>query len=162
MAACEKGVALCVKTADCVPVLLADRNLKAVAAVHAGWRGTSLEIVSRAVAFLGEKFGIEKEDILAAVGPAIRQCCYEVDAVVHDAMAGPAKRFFQQTGRQGKWKLDLPGVNRHQLMQAGVPPQNISDAGLCTACSTDMFFSHRSEKKTGRQINFIMIENKRS
>lgn len=163
MAAREKGIALCVKTADCVPVLIADRNLKAVAAVHAGWRGTSFGIVSRAAAFLGEKFGIEKRDILAAIGPAIGQCCYEVDSVVRDAMSGAARdMFFRDGGTEGRWKLDLPGLNRHQLLEAGVPPENISGSGLCTACRTDLFFSHRAEKRTGRQINFIMIENKRS
>lgn len=158
VAACEKGIALCIKTADCVPVLLADRKLKAVAAVHAGWRGTSLEIVSKAAAFMIEKFGIETKDLLAAIGPAIGPCCYEVDSVVFDAMAGAAAQFFKQTSEQGKWKLDLPGVNRSQLLNLGIPPGNISGSGLCTACRTDIFFSHRAEKKTGRQLNFIMIE----
>lgn len=160
MACCEKGIALCIKTADCVPVLLADRNLKAIAAVHAGWRGTSLRIVAQAAAFLCEKFTVDQRDILAALGPAIGPCCYEVDSVVHDAMTGPAEQFFKQTGRPGKWKLDLPGVNRGQLLEMGIPPENISSSGLCTACRTDMFYSHRAEKKTGRQLNFIMLENK--
>ncbi len=160
MAACERGVALCIKTADCVPILLADRNLKAVAAVHAGWRGTSLQIVSKAAAFICENFGVKREDLLAAIGPAIGPCCYEVDSVVYDAMAGIAADFFEQTGEMGKWKLDLPGVNRSQLLNTGIPPGNISSSGLCTACRTEMFYSHRAEKKTGRQLNFIMIKNK--
>lgn len=160
MAAREGGVALCIKTADCVPVLLADRNLKAIAAVHAGWRGTSLQIVSKAAAFLFENFGVSRGDLLAAIGPAIGPCCYEVDSVVFDAMAGDAVQFFKQTGEQGKWKLDLPGVNRSQLLKMGIPPENISSSGLCTACRTDLFYSHRAEKQTGRQLNFIMIKNK--
>jgi len=157
MAACEGGIALCVKTADCVPVLLADRNLKAIATVHAGWRGTSLQIVSEAAAFLFENFGVSRGDLLAAIGPAIGPCCYEVDSVVFDAMTGAAGEFFKQTGKQGKWKLDLPGVNRSQLLKMGIPPENISSSGLCTSCRTDLFYSHRAEKKTGRQLNLIMI-----
>lgn len=160
VASSEKGIALCVKTADCVPVLLADRNLKAVAAVHAGWRGTSLQIVSKMAAFLCEKFGVGSTELLVALGPAIGPCCYEVDSVVREAMSGPAEQFFQQTGKHGKWKLDLPAVNRSQLINVGLPPENISSSGLCTACRTDLFYSHRAEKKTGRQLNFIMIENK--
>jgi len=154
----KRGTAFCIKTADCVPVLLADRHLRAVAAVHAGWRGTSLEIVSKTATFMIEKFGIEKKDILAAIGPAIGPCCYEVDSVVHDSMAGAALNFFRKTGQKGKWKLNLPGINRGQLLDMGIDPGNISVSGLCTACRTDIFFSHRAENETGRQLNFIMIE----
>jgi hypothetical protein len=103
---------------------------------------------------------VSRGDLLAAIGPAIGPCCYEVDSVVFDAMAGAAVQFFKQTGKQGKWKLDLPGVNRSQLLNMGIPPENISSSGLCTACRTDLFYSHRAEKKTGRQLNFIMINNK--
>lgn len=162
MVSCGKGLALCVKTADCVPVLLADRNLKAVAAVHAGWRGTSLQILAKCAAFLFENFGVRRQDLLAAIGPAIGSCCYEVDSVVYDEMAGSAEGFFKKTGEKGKWKLDLPGVNRGQLLNMGIPPENISCSGLCTACRTDMFFSHRAEKKTGRQLSFITLANKRT
>lgn len=159
-ASCEKGIALCIKTADCVPLLLADRNLKAVAAVHAGWRGTSLQVAAEAAAFLSNNFGVDRKDLLAAIGPGIGPCCYEVDSVVYEAMAGRAAQFFQQAGQHGKWKLDLPGVNRSQLLNMGIPPENISSSGLCTACRTDLFYSHRAERKTGRQLNFIMLENK--
>jgi len=159
---CEQGLTLCVKTADCVPVLLADRNLKAVAAVHAGWRGTSLQIAAKCAAFLFENFGVRRQDLLAAIGPAIGPCCYEVDSVVYDEMARSAAAFFKETGEKGKWKLDLPGVNRSQLLNTGIPPENISCSGLCTACRTDMFFSHRAERMTGRQLNFITLANKRT
>lgn len=157
----ETGIALGIKTADCVPVLLADRNLQAVAAVHAGWRGTALQIVSKAAAFLVDNFGIREEDLLAAIGPAIGPCCYEVDSSVREVMAGvPGEEFFRKSSKTGRWKLDLPGANRNQLLKSGIAPENISGSGLCTACRTDTFFSHRAEKKTGRQLNFIMIRNK--
>lgn len=153
----RRGVALCIKTADCAPVLLADAGLSAIAAVHAGWKGTSLQIAFKAAVSLMEKFGVRPENILAAVGPAIGPCCYEVDSVVRDAMRGTPGSGLFETCAPGKWKFDLPGANREQLLQAGIPRGNISLSGLCTSCRRDMFYSHRAERQTGRQLNFIMI-----
>ena len=153
-----RGIALCIKTADCTPVLLADRELKAVAAVHAGWRGTSLQIARKAAQMMCESFGIDPAGLLAAIGPSICSRCYEVDSPVRDAMTGvPGEDLFVPCG-PGKWKFDLPGANRLQLLKAGVPESSIFLSGLCTACRTDLFFSHRVERRTGRQLNFIMID----
>lgn len=153
-----RGIALCIKTADCAPVLLADRELKAVAAVHAGWRGTSLQIAGKAAQAMFDSFGTDPACLLAAIGPSICSCCYEVDSPVRDAMTGvPGEELFVPC-RPGKWRFDLPGANRLQLIKAGVPESSIFLSGLCTACRTDLFFSHRAERRTGRQLNFIMID----
>lgn len=153
----ERGMAVCVKTADCAPVFLADRDGSAVAAVHAGWRGTSLGIAGKAALFMMGHFGMKGKDLVAAVGPSICRCCYEVDSVVRDAMRGlPGQDLFVPCGAE-KWKFDLPGANRLQLVRAGVPEGNIFLSGLCTSCDTGRFFSHRAEGRTGRMLNFLMI-----
>ncbi len=151
-----RGIALCIKTADCAPVLLADRELKAVAAVHAGWRGTSLQIARKAAAInVSNLSGSIRQDLLAAIGPAICSCCYEVDSPVRDAMTGvPGEDLFVPCG-PGKWKFDLPGANRLQLLKAGVPPESsIFLSGLCTACRTDLFFFAPGGAPDGKAAEF--------
>lgn len=154
------GVVLCVKTADCVPVLLADGKKKVVAAVHAGWRGTARGIAGKAVRIFRERFASVPEDLWAAIGPAIGPCCYEVDDKVrrefenHPGIEKPLK----PAAKKGHWMLDLALANRLQLEAAGVSAGQIGAAGVCTSCRRDAFFSHRAEgETTGRQLNFIMI-----
>jgi len=156
------GVALSVKTADCVPVLLVDGKKKVVAAVHAGWRGTALGIAGKAVRIFRECFASKPEDLWAAIGPAIGPCCYEVDDKVwlefndHPGIEKPLK----PATKEGHWMLDLSLANQLQLEAAGVPTGQIGVAGICTSCHRDAFFSHRGEgETTGRQLNFIMIRD---
>lgn len=154
------GVAIGIKTADCAPVLLLDRRNRAIAAVHAGWRGTALGIAGKAVRVMAERYRTRPEDLSAVVGPSIGPCCYEVDGPVFDALSGgdDAGRFLRPGARQGRWMLDLPLANRLQLEREGVPPGRISAAGLCTCCRPDLFFSHRRDgEKTGRHLNFILL-----
>ncbi len=154
------GLAVGVKTADCVPILLADRVKCVVGAVHAGWRGTSLGLAGKTVQALRERFSSRPHDILVAIGPAIGPCCYEVDEAVSHAMisscgAAPELRPAQKVGR---WMLDLPAVNRRQIEELGVPAENISSSGICTSCREDLFYSHRRDgNRTGRHFNFIMV-----
>jgi YfiH family protein len=155
------GLIIGIKTADCVPILLVDQVKRVIGAVHAGWRGTSLGIAARAVHVLMNRFSSRPEDILAAIGPAIGACCYQVDERVLLSRKGDPDwgSAFQGCEEKGKWMLDLPLANRLQLMKAGIPPGNIVSAGFCTACRTDFFFSHRAEKGgTGRQLNFIVLK----
>lgn len=155
------GVALGIKTADCVPVLLVDRVKRVIGAVHAGWRGTSLQIVAKAVRAMEKRFSSSTADILAAIGPAIGPCCYQVDEQVFSAAKEDKDWMsaFRECSEKGRWMLDLPLANRTQLLRAGVPGENISSAGICTSCRTDLFFSHRAENgRTGRQLNFIFLE----
>ena len=154
------GLALCILTADCVPVLVADPARRIVAAVHAGWRGTALNISGQVVTLLRERFGSSTRDIRAAVGPAIGPCCYEVDDAVRAAMDRHPGRdaIFTKQKEPGKWRLDLALANRLQIEAAGVTGGNIQVANLCTSCRRDLFYSHRGEGgKTGRLLNFIMI-----
>jgi hypothetical protein len=157
------GIALGIKTADCVPVFLVDRMKQAIGAVHAGWRGTAQGIAGKAVDALRESFSSRPEDILAAIGPAIGPCCYEVDDRVFRAMplAGGGAPFFRPGSGAGRWMLDLAAVNRRQLEEKGSPSANISAAHLCTSCLPDRFFSHRRDGgQTGRHVNFILLRDR--
>lgn len=153
------GLALVVSTADCLPILIHDPVHRAVAAVHAGWRGTAKRIAARAIAAMSETYGTDPSDCRAAIGPGIRRCCFEVDAAVTEAVAAalPHWTAHATANRPGHWLLDLAGVNRALLEDAGVLPGRIEDVGLCTSCRNDLFFSHRAEKgRTGRMMNFIL------
>ena len=135
--------------ADCVPVLLADHKTGVIGLAHAGWRGTAAQIAKKTVAAMQETFGVQPENILAAIGPSIGECCYEVDDVVRSQMGEYANCFTEKCN--GKYWLDLWQVNRQQLMEAGVALSNISTAGICTNHNPELFCSYRYENgKTGR------------
>jgi len=156
----KPGVAIGIKTADCAPVLLYDSRRQAIAAVHAGWRGTAQGIAGKAVRVMGERFSTRPEDLSAVIGPSIGPCCYEVDEPVFEAMSlqDKADRVLRPGGRAGRWMFDLPLANRIQLEREGLPPGQISAAGFCTCCRRDLFFSHRRDgEKTGRHLNFILL-----
>lgn len=133
-----------VRTADCVPVLLADREGRAAAAVHAGWRGTAARVVQEAVRALS-RHGVPARRLLAALGPAILPCCYEVGADVAGAVVAASEGAGGATSRAGRRSLDLQAANRAQLVAAGVPTEAIHLARLCTACRRDLFFSYRRD-----------------
>jgi polyphenol oxidase len=142
-----EGSVVAVKTADCIPVLLVDPVHRAVAAVHAGWRGTEAGIVGRAIGGMQERFGSNAADLHAAIGPGIGKCCYEVGPEV-------AQRF----GEQGRAFLDLPAINRSQLLGAGVTADRIYASNLCTQCRPDEFHSYRRDKEAaGRLYSFVGI-----
>jgi hypothetical protein len=156
LAARDPGAVLAMHCADCVPMLLADPVTRAVAAVHTGWRGTAVGASASAVRTLVRAFGSRPADLVAAVGPAIGPCCYEVDAPVVQAFAGWPWRHEVLTGdRDSRWRLDLWEANRRQLVDAGVRPGAVAVAGLCTACHADLFFSHRRDRRTGRMAGLI-------
>ena len=141
------GGVVAVKTADCIPILLVDERLRAVAAVHAGWRGTAARIVSEAVAAMGRRFGTRAPDLHAAIGPGIGKCCYEVGAEVA-----------AQFGGQGRGHIDLADANRRQLEEAGVTGRRIYASNLCTMCREEEFFSFRRDQDaTGRMYSFAGI-----
>jgi len=154
------GVPIGIMTADCVPLLLADRKRHVVGVIHAGWKGTALAIAASAVSVFMETFSSAPEDILAVIGPAIGPCCYEVDDLVFHYFDGTRgeKVFFTDGQKEGTWMLDLSFANRSQLQRAGIPRDNIFSADICTSCRHDTFFSHRGEAgDTGRQLSFIML-----
>jgi YfiH family protein len=147
----EPGVVVGIRTADCVPVLLADPSTHAVAAVHAGWRGSAQNIVSAAVDELVTRFGTHAQDLHAAIGPGIGVCCYEVSPDVAQQF-GPW--IPEYSGALAPMRIDLARVNAIQLARAGVT--NIWTAGECTFCSADRYFSFRRERQhAGRMMSFI-------
>jgi polyphenol oxidase len=159
------GVLLGVKTADCVPVLLADARRGACAAVHAGWRGTLAEIVRHALARMREEFGTDPAEVRAAVGPAARACCYEVGPEVVEAFRAKladADSLFAPT-RDGHALADIQLANRRQLVASGVAAARIHTLPLCTICRPELFFSYRRDKKlhgrTGRLLSVIGLRN---
>ena len=155
-----RDLALVVTTADCLPLLIHDPVRGAIAAVHAGWRSTAKRIAARVLESMATAYGTEPGDCRVAIGPGIRRCCFEVDAPVVDAMMAALSSWAEHTVATGpgRFHLDLAGVNRAILIGAGVHPDRIADVGLCTACRTDLFFSHRAEKpRTGRMMNLILL-----
>ena len=182
----EPGLLLTVRIADCLPLLLVDSRRGVVAAVHAGWRGALARVIEKAVGDMRRAFGSDPQELIAAAGPSIRACCYDVGEDVVEAFHGSfaqADGFFRPlpdrsaaaTDRYSilflsayppghapehapAARLDLTAVARDQLTSAGVNPANIFVAEYCTACRTDLFFSHRREGgQTGRQAAVIGI-----
>lgn len=152
------GVLLGVKTADCVPVLLGDTRSRAVAAIHAGWRGTLALIVAKTIERMREQYGTRAVDIRAAIGPAARGCCYEVGTEVIDAFreSFPGGEEILTQTRAGHALIDLQRANREQLIAAGVLSERIHVAPLCTMCRTDLFFSYRREKSQQGRVGRLM------
>jgi YfiH family protein len=149
------GVYLTIRTADCVPVLLADERVHAIAAVHAGWRGTAQTIVQAAVRELRERFGSRPEDLFAAIGPSICAGCYEVGPEVASQFV---EWFPERVDLAGRTKLDLAETNRRQLIQAGVDPARTFSGAPCTSCQPAEFHSWRRDHvKTGRLVSAIAI-----
>jgi YfiH family protein len=156
----ERGIAIGVETADCVPILLLDPVVPAIAAVHAGWRSTVQKIVQKAVRTMQHRFGSDPSRMIAAIGPAIGPECYEVD----EPVMGPVRTtfaFWEEVAApraNGRWSLDLVKLNRLELVQAGLAEGNVHAAGMCTACRLDLFYSFRAEGRTGRMLSVIMLK----
>ena len=141
------GSVIAIKTADCMPILLVDGRHRAVAAVHAGWRGTAAKIVAAAVDAMRARFGTLAGDLHAAIGPGIGQCCYQVGPEV-------AARF----GEQGRAHISLSDANRTQLLTAGVTRERIYASNLCTMCLAEEFHSFRRDReRAGRLHSFVGI-----
>ncbi|MGH9573537.1 MAG: peptidoglycan editing factor PgeF [Candidatus Acidiferrales bacterium] len=181
----EPGVLLIVQNADCVPILLADTKRRAIAAIHSGWRGTVQRIAQKTLGRMQMEFGTRPRDVVAAIGPCIAQSCYEVGSDVarqFHAQFADGREWFDgpfdalasgendpnwlpwltmrppgHPPRPPTVQLDLVAANRAILVEAGIPPANISASGFCTACRLDLFFSYRRERITGRMMAAIAI-----
>ncbi len=176
------GLLLGVQTADCVPIILVDPKKRAVATIHAGWRGTLARILEKTVGELHSNYGSNPSDLLAAIGPSIGPCCYEVGAELVTQFASQfadSPDYFDEprTGEEPnplQWlnmmppghqpppknvHLDLRKANRSQLLAAGLSEKNIFSSGLCTACHPDLFFSYRKQgPRSGRLLSAIGIK----
>ena len=141
------GIALAIRTADCLPILIADSRNRAVAAVHAGWRGVVSEIAPKAIQAMHDQFGSKPEDLLVAIGPGIGPCCFEV---------GPEVSI--QFGLEGRTKVDLIETTCRQLGRNGVSEGQISTSGLCSFCDPSLFESYRRDREAaGRMIALIRV-----
>ncbi|MGQ9647024.1 MAG: peptidoglycan editing factor PgeF [Thermodesulfobacteriota bacterium] len=150
------NILLGILTADCIPIFVADRRKKVIAAIHAGRQGTALCITPKVLKKMKQEFGCLSQDLLVVLGPSIRSCCYEID---EKAYAPEWEPFSIPTG-VGKWKVDLARINIAQIEKEGVREEQIFWIDLCTGCHQDLFFSNRKEGKTGRQLSFIGIKEK--
>jgi len=149
------GLAMAMRTADCLPILLADPEHRAVAAVHAGWRGTAARIAERTIERMGEVYGTKPERVRAAIGPGIGKCCFEVGPEVARAFSD---WHAELAGTEQKHLLDLVDINQRQLKGTGVLEENISHSALCTMDRTDILYSFRREReKAGRMLAWIGI-----
>jgi len=179
------GVLIAVKTADCIPVIAIDPVRRAVGTFHAGWRGTAQRIVEKGIGEMRRQFGSDPKDILVAIGPGIGVCCYQVgDEVIEQFRSQFAyadeliEEVFDSHSLHTKYPLlflnqrapghgempkvphlDLVKANMRQAIDAGVPEKNIEALKLCTACRTDIFFSHRKEHVTGRMMAAVGIKS---
>lgn len=178
----RSGLLLGVQTADCVPILLVDARNRSIAAIHAGWRGTLARLAVKTIGQMQMHFKTKPAGLLAAIGPSIGGCCYEVGTEVaiqfHSQFADAPEWFDEfRTGDEPnpiQWLnmmppghqpppknvlLDLKKANRAQLLAAGLRPQNIFVSGLCTACHPDLLFSYRKQgPQSGRHLSVIGIE----
>lgn len=153
-----RGAVLGIQTADCVPILIADRKGEVVAAVHAGWRGTAAGIAHRTVKLMVAKYGVDPSDLTAVIGPHNAVCCYEVGDDVIDVMNGAMNGadLFVRRPDWAKPHFNQALANTKQLREAGVPEDRILVSNLCTQCRADLFFSYRRDgKNTGRLLSII-------
>lgn len=145
----ETGVTLVTYYADCTPLFFVDAVTHAVGLAHAGWRGTVGRIGEKVIEKMGACYGTKPENIIAAIGPAISVCCYEVDepcAAEFLALNDLDSSLFVFPKGSGKYMLDLLEANRQILLSAGVPAENITVSDLCTNCNSDLLWSHRATK----------------
>jgi len=149
----QPGLMLAIRTADCLPILMADPVTRAIAAVHAGWRGTALEIVPKTMERMQERFGSRPEDLVVVVGPGIGGCCFEVGPEV----AAQFSRFFpERSDFSGRMKVDLVATTRRQLGRNGGTVGQFDASGLCTVCRSDLFHSYRRDREAaGRMVTAI-------
>jgi YfiH family protein len=143
-----------IQTADCLPIFVVDQKRRVIAAVHAGRQGTALHITAKVIEKMEREFGCSSKDLLIAIGPSIGPCCYEIDERVFDSDWKP----FSVSKGNGRWMLDLGQTNIAQMKGRGVEEKQISWINLCTCCRSDLFFSYRKKRRTGRQLSFIGIK----
>lgn len=153
-----KGLCIGVSTADCIPVLLYDAANHAVCAVHAGWRGTVMRIVQKAIVEMNAVFGTDAAALKAVIGPGISLDSFEVGDEVYDKFYAAGFDMQRISCRKEKWHIDLPGCNRMQMMESGVTDGNIYSCGICTYKNANDYFSaRRLGAESGRIFSAIYL-----
>jgi polyphenol oxidase len=153
-----ENCALAVQTADCLPIIIADPQNMVAAVVHSGWRGTLARILQKTIEAMEREFGSDPAQLVAAIGPGIRSCCFEVGEEVADLFKKEFAGFLANPieERPGKFLVDLPKALKLQLKNSGIQPENSHDIGVCTRCNANEFFSYRAEgQSSGRMMAII-------
>ena len=150
----QRGFALGILTADCLPILINASLKGVVGAVHAGWRGTSLRIVQETLLAMEKFFNVKVDEVKVALGPSIGSCCYQVDDKVLKPMK---KNLTEEMVPVRNRMLDLTRINHDLLLEMGIKRESVECINLCTSCREDLFFSYRRDRLTGRQLSFIML-----
>lgn len=144
----EKEIVLTTFYADCVPIYFLDPIKKVVAMAHSGWRGTVKEIGAKTVLKMVRDYGCDRKNILAGIGPSIKNCCFEVEYPVVEEFENnleySPKFIFKDFEKEGKFKIDLQGIIQETLINSGVLKENVENSGICTKCNPELFFSHRN------------------
>jgi len=148
------GLLVAVKTADCIPLLMVDPVHRAVAAVHAGWRGSARKIATRAIGEMEAKYGTRPQDLHVAIGPGIGKCCYQVGPEV---AAEFAEYGLELCDSAQPVHLDLGEINCRQVAACGVDPSRTYLAGLCTMCNQDFHSFRRDRQRAGRMLSVVGI-----
>ena len=153
----NKEQAIYLNFADCTPVIIYDPIKQIGAVSHAGWRGTAGNIASKTVEKMKEEFGSNPQDLKCAIGPAISFCCYNVGEEVLEKVKMTVKNFDRLSEiREGNIYIDLKGINKQQLIEVGVKPENIDVCPYCTVCNNDLFFSYRNENATTNRHSAVI------
>lgn len=153
----NKEQAVYLNFADCTPVIIYDLERKIAAVSHAGWRGTAANIVSKTIQKMVEEFGSNPANSKCAIGPAISFCCYNVGEDVYRELAKTVRDFSGLSEiRQGNIYVDLKGINKRQLIEAGVKAENIDVCPYCTVCNNSLFFSYRKENATTNRHSAVV------
>jgi polyphenol oxidase len=153
----EISPVLCIKSADCAPVLFCDIRKNIIGAVHSGWKGTILNISNLMIDKMLD-MGSVLNDIYVAIGPSIKSCCYSVD---ENRMKKFAKYYPKNSSvivkREGKWYVDIGNAIFNQLINKGIISSQISQSDVCTSCNNDRFFSYRSDQVASKGVNISYI-----
>ncbi|KMO87833.1 hypothetical protein AB840_00100 [Megasphaera cerevisiae DSM 20462] len=162
----EVGVPLTMNFADCTPLLFYDPVRRVIALSHGGWRGAARNIGAVTLKNMHDAYGTKPADVLAAIGPTIHDCCFEVGGDVLQAFSTVLPeaevRRLSRDKENGKYYFDLPGANKALLLQTGILPEHLEDAGICTGCREELFYSYRKaswrKEKTGRHMAVMELK----
>lgn len=153
----ETDIGVYLNFADCTPIILYDKKHNVGAVLHAGWRGTAGQISTNAIKILKKNYLTNLEDLYAVIGPSIGICCYNIGEDVYNQLKGTVSKIEPYcTAIYEKLYIDLKGINKQQLLDLGIPKNNIDVCPYCTSCNNDMFFSHRKENGTSSRLSAVL------
>jgi len=155
----KKNLAICATNADCIVLMMYDRNKKVIANVHSGWRGTVQKVGSKTVNRMEEVYGCNPKDIICCISPSIRKCHFEVDEDVKSMFENQFGNIEKFSSKYEKWHIDTVKINKEMLKEKGLRPENIIDSKICTVCNSDLIHSYRgSNHNNGLEMGIIELK----